>query len=112
MARLYSDEQFPRSVSEKLRNMGYDVLTCQESGKAGRGLSDDAVLAFAVSDGRAVLTFNRRHFKRLHTQFPNHFGIIMCTKNDNSEQLAQRIHKVLQTYPKLDGELLRVYKPG
>src|SRR5881396_2114354 len=112
MACLYSDEQFPRSVSEKLRNMGHDILTCQESGRAGMGIEDNLVLAFAISKERAVLTFNRRHFKRLHTQFPDHFGIIMCTKNDNSEQLAQCIHKALQAYPSLDGELVRVYKPG
>ncbi|UXE60612.1 MAG: DUF5615 family PIN-like protein [Woronichinia naegeliana WA131] len=33
MARLYADEQFPRAVSQLLRNMGHDVLTVQEAGK-------------------------------------------------------------------------------
>jgi hypothetical protein len=33
MARLYADEQFPRVVSQLLRNTGHDVLTVQEAGK-------------------------------------------------------------------------------
>jgi hypothetical protein len=32
------------------------------------------VLARATADGLAVLTFNRRHFKRLHQQMPQHAG--------------------------------------
>lgn len=41
MARLYSDEQFPRRVSELLRTMGHDVLTVQEAGNANLGIPDE-----------------------------------------------------------------------
>ncbi|WP_169269011.1 DUF5615 family PIN-like protein, partial [Brasilonema octagenarum] len=58
MARLYTDEQFPRKVSELLRTMGHDVLTVQEAGNANLGIPDEEVLAFAVSDNRAVITLN------------------------------------------------------
>lgn len=34
MAHLYADEQFPYEVVENLRNLGHDVLTVQEAGKA------------------------------------------------------------------------------
>jgi len=54
MARLYADEQFPRQVVQNLRSLGHDVQTVQEAGNAG--LSDEDVLAFAISDNRAVLT--------------------------------------------------------
>jgi hypothetical protein len=32
MARLYSNENFPLPVVEKLRALGHDVLTVQEAG--------------------------------------------------------------------------------
>jgi len=35
MARLYSNENFPMPVVAELRNFGHDVLTIQETGKAG-----------------------------------------------------------------------------
>ena len=54
MARLYADEHFPRQVVQKLRSLGHDILTVQEAGNAG--LPDEDVLAFAISDNRAVLT--------------------------------------------------------
>ncbi len=34
MARLYADEQFPYEVVEHLRDLGHDVVTVQEAGKA------------------------------------------------------------------------------
>ncbi|BAZ25510.1 hypothetical protein NIES4073_64150 [Kalymmatonema gypsitolerans NIES-4073] len=79
MARLYADEQFPKKVSELLRTMGHDVLTVQEAGNANLGIPDEEVLAFAVSDNRAVITLNRQDFIRLHRANPVHFGIITCT---------------------------------
>ncbi len=34
MARLYSNENFPRGVSEALHILGYDILMTQEAGQA------------------------------------------------------------------------------
>lgn len=45
MARLYADEQFPYEVVENLRDLGHDVLTVQEAGKANLKIPDDEVLA-------------------------------------------------------------------
>ena len=45
MARLYSNENFPLPVVEKLRALGHDVLTIQETGKADQALPDKDVLA-------------------------------------------------------------------
>lgn len=68
MARLYSNENFPLPVVEELRRLGHDVLTIQETGQVGQAMSDEAVLAFARAEGRALLTLNRKHFIRLHRQ--------------------------------------------
>ncbi|MCU0568853.1 MAG: DUF5615 family PIN-like protein [Oculatellaceae cyanobacterium Prado106] len=47
-------------MTEILRTFGHDVLTVQEAGNCGA--PDVAVLAFATSEDRSVLTLNRRHF--------------------------------------------------
>jgi hypothetical protein len=64
MARLYSNENFPLPVVERLRALGHDVLTIQETGKADQALPEKEVLAFATREQRAVLTLNRLHFIR------------------------------------------------
>ena len=79
MARLYANENFPLPAVLELRQLGHDVLTVVETGKAGQAVPDDEVLAFATAEGRAVLTVNRRHFIRLHGEQPDHAGIVVCT---------------------------------
>jgi Domain of unknown function (DUF5615) len=74
MARLYSNENFPLPVVEALRQLAHDVLTIQEMGQAGQAMSDEAVLAFAHAEGRALLTINRNHFVRLHREGKQHSG--------------------------------------
>ncbi len=110
MASLYADEQFPLPVVKLLRTLGHDVLTVQEAGNAG--LPDPDVLAFAVSNNRAVLTQNRRDFMRLHRLQPDHTGIIVCTDDQNLERLATRIHQAISTEETLKGKLIRVVRPS
>src|SRR6059058_423599 len=111
MARLYADENFDHPVVEQLRLLGYDVLTAQDAGRAQQRIPDPAVLAYAISLGRAVLTYNRRHFIRLHSQVTPHCGIIVCTKDDDSVALAGRIHQAIQSAGNLDNQLLRITRP-
>lgn len=112
MARLYADEQFPRQVSELLRAMGYDVLTVQEAGNANLGIPDQAVLAFAIGDNRAVITLNRQDFMRLHKAKPEHTGIVVCTNDRNRSQMAIRISKAITAEEPLQGKLVRVVRPA
>ncbi|MGE0610161.1 MAG: DUF5615 family PIN-like protein [Pirellulales bacterium] len=111
MALLYSNENFPRPVVEELRRRGHDVLTVLEAGKADQAISDDEVLKFAASLGRAVLTLNRKHFIRLHREQPLHAGIIVCTYDPDFAGQAARLHAVLQSESRLNGQLLRVNRP-
>ncbi|WP_414620401.1 DUF5615 family PIN-like protein [Calothrix sp. CCY 0018] len=111
MARFYADEQFPFPVVEHLRNLGHDVLTVREAGKANQGIPDDEVLAFAVSQERAILTINRDDFICLHRRDNKHFGIIVCTNNRNWEQFAARIDEAVTAEESLQGKLIRVVRP-
>lgn len=112
MARIYSNENFPLPVVEELRRLGHDVLTAAESGRADRKIPDDQVLTFAISQDRAVLTLNRRHFVRLHAEHPQHRGIIVCTFDEDFAAQAARIHDSIATVPELVGALLRVNRPA
>jgi Domain of unknown function (DUF5615) len=83
-----------------------------EAGQAGHGIEDSAVLAFATAAGRAVVTFNRRHFIRLHAAVWSHGGIIVCTRDDDVAALANRIHHQIQSAPVSLNRLLRVHRPS
>lgn len=112
MARLYADEQFPRQVSELLMAMGHDVLTVQTAGNANLGISDEAVLAFAISDNRAVLTLNRQDFIRLHRANSEHAGIVVSTNDPDRAQMATRISQAITAEEPLYGKLVRVVRPA
>ncbi|MFQ5651569.1 MAG: DUF5615 family PIN-like protein [bacterium] len=97
MARLYS--------------LGHDVLTIQETGKADQSLSDEVVLSEASNDERAVLTFNRKHFIKLHKSRPKHEGIIACTFDIDFVALAKRVHQAIEAQQNLTGKLIRINRP-
>ena len=112
MARLFADENFPEPVVSELRTFGYDVLTVPGIGRASESVPDEEILSTAVADGRAVLTLNRRDFRRLHVRFPNHAGIVACTADSDFPGMAARIHLAIQSAGELMGQLIRVYRPG
>jgi Domain of unknown function (DUF5615) len=111
MARLYSNENFPRPAAEELRGLGHDILTVQEAGNAGLALPDEQVLDFAREQQRAVVTLNRKHFIRLHQERPDHSGIIVCTYDPDFPGQARRIHEALEEQGSLAGRLIRVNRP-
>ena len=56
MARFYTNENFALQVVTELRRLGHDVITSLEAGKANSAAPDIEVLAFAVTEGRILLT--------------------------------------------------------
>ena len=113
MARLYADEDVPRPLVEHLRALGHDVVTALEAGQASQSIPDSDVLTEATSLQRAVLTHNRKDFKRLHKAQPKHAGIISCTRDDaDPKALAARIDSALAANPDLVGQHVRVNRPS
>jgi predicted nuclease of predicted toxin-antitoxin system len=106
MARLYADENFPLPVVEALRGLGHDVLTIHDDGKANQRYPDAAVLAAASATQRAVLTLNRKHFRRLHRERSDHSGIILCTYDPDSTGQAHRINETIEQMLKTGGSLM------
>lgn len=64
MARFYTDEDFPVSVTAGLRAVGHDILTTQQMQRFGAWDADQ--LRFAIGERRILLTCNRKDFRTLH----------------------------------------------
>ena len=90
---LYADEDFPLPAVEELRRLGHGVLTAQEDGRSST--ADLNILARAHELGRVILTYNRRHYERLHRQGTAHSGILSATQDSNHHALASRIQRTL-----------------
>jgi len=112
MARLYANENFPLPVVVALRQAGHEALTSQEAGNAGRSIPDIDVLRYAIAQQRAVITLNRRHFVRLHSEQPQHFVIIVCSYDPDFAALAERVNDALVAHAILAGQLIRVNRPA
>ena len=54
--RLLANENFPAIAVEALRQAGHDTMWIRTEAP---GISDDAVMARALSDGRLLLTFDK-----------------------------------------------------
>jgi hypothetical protein len=74
--RVYVDEDVPLSFSEALIHRGVD----QQAGN--KGLSDSGQLAYAATNGRIIVTHNKRDFILLHTEYIRsrraHAGIVVA----------------------------------
>ncbi|MFA4828847.1 MAG: DUF5615 family PIN-like protein [Thermodesulfovibrionales bacterium] len=77
--RLYLDEMIPVDLILILKQYNYDILSAKDAGMLGK--SDLEQLAFAVSQNRAILTFNIGDFTGLHKSWlienKSHKGIIV-----------------------------------
>ena len=111
MARLYADENIRRSVVEILRSLGHDVLTAFEANQANQKIPDEEVLRFAISKQRVLLTYNRRHFIRLHSTNPIHSGIVVCTEDNDVAALAKRIHEAVSG-KNIGNQIIRINGPN
>ena len=112
MARFYSNENFPLLTVVKLRELGHEVVTALEAGNANQRIADEAVLvAYAISENRAVLTINRKHFVALHHRAAAHFGIVVCSLDADFAGQANRIHEAISLHEDLTGKLIRVNRP-
>ncbi len=89
--RPYFDRHIMARLADDLRAQGYDVRTTEEAGMDTA--TDEAQLAFASADRRAILTFNIRDFAPLHDQWQaagrSHAGIVV------SQQMGRRQYGLL-----------------
>ncbi|MEW5717662.1 MAG: DUF5615 family PIN-like protein [Chloroflexota bacterium] len=95
---LYLDADVDKRLAEELRKRGVDAVSARE---IGRDLvSDEDQLEYAISQQRAVLTHNSRHWEPLFEEYWNagkeQFGIIVSEQIPIGETL-RRVLKLLDT---------------
>ena len=101
MIKLYLDEDVHKKIAVALRLKGYDVVSAHEVQK--QNLSDYQQLEYAVSEQRAIFTFNAGDFDRLHKEYiksgKNHFGILLSKQIPIGETI-NRLTKFLFAHSK------------
>jgi uncharacterized protein with PIN domain len=98
MIKLYLDEDVHKKIAFSLRLKGYDVVSAHEV--QNQSLPDYQQLQYAISEQRAIFTFNVADFDRLHREYTQkgkeHFGIILSKQISFSKTL-QRLTQFLST---------------
>lgn len=61
-ARLVLDEMFSPAIARALRDLGHDVVAVAERGEL-RAMNDEEVFAWAISQGRWLVTENVKDFR-------------------------------------------------
>ncbi len=79
---LLLDEMFSDDIAQQLRARGYDVIPVVAD-PALAGLPDDQVLAYATTEGRALVTANIKDFIPLDGRYRaagrSHAGLILVS---------------------------------
>ncbi len=95
---FYTNEHISPAVAAGLRRRGVEVLTTQEAGMLGQ--PDTAQLAFAASQGRALVTQDDDYL-RLHAQGTPHGGIVYAPRQT---QVGELVRSLMLIYQVLEAE--------
>ena len=91
MIKLYLDEDVHKKVALSLRLKGYDVISAHEVDN--QGIPDYDQLKYAVSEQRAIFTFNVGDFSRLYKEYAvsgkRHFGILLSKQTPFGETVKR-----------------------
>jgi uncharacterized protein with PIN domain len=108
-ARLYLDEDILPELARVLRAVGYDVSGAHEAGT--HGWDDEAQLAHAASQGRALLSCNYPDFLRIGRQWffsgRPHAGIIVSYRQYSRRELRDLRRAALRLLETVSAEQLR-----
>lgn len=108
MKFLFADEDVYKRLVDDLRNNGADVLTIKDEGLDNTGMEDGAVLELAKVYDRALITFNRKDFIRLHKSGIEHAGIIICKRNTPHQSIVKKIVALVSEEDEFYGRLFRI----
>ncbi len=79
MLRFYFDEHLDLVIASQLRLRGVDAVTAREVGRANQKITDQEQLAYAVSEGRVMVSKDRDFVTLAYVQVP-HEGVILLQK--------------------------------
>lgn len=82
--KLYLNENLSDEIARRLRSSGVDAVSSHEVDMDAQ--DDYAQMKFAVVQGRAVVTINKKDFNRIHRYYQangwDHWGIIFSKDMD------------------------------
>jgi hypothetical protein len=91
---LYTDADVGSDLAKQLRERGFDAVSALELGRYR--LSDQEQFDYAVSEERAILTFNIKHFTSLFEIYWNagtaHYGVIVSEQIPFGELLRRALN--------------------
>ncbi len=91
--RLYLDEDVSHNIEQNLVQRGFDKLGARTAGHLS--LDDESQLAFAIDQGRVLVTHNRYHFELLHQQYlsetKTHCGIIIAKRRPDDSVVVRKL---------------------
>ncbi|ASC70333.1 hypothetical protein XM38_012710 [Halomicronema hongdechloris C2206] len=93
---LYLDEDVNVLVADLLQARGFDVITVRDAEQLHA--TDAEQLAYAVSQGRTLVTHNRTDFEELVQSYFDsgrmHYGVIFAVRR-SPQEIAQRLLIIL-----------------
>lgn len=102
---LYTDADVYGELASQLRAREFDAISTMEAGNTE--LSDPAQLEYAVSQKRAIVTFNIQDFEPLHREYlrdeKSHYGIIVC----NQIELGELLRRLLKLLNQIDADQMK-----
>jgi Domain of unknown function (DUF5615) len=111
--RLFTDEMIHTGLAIELRWRGYDAESCQEASRSNQKIPDDAQLLYATQQGRAILSYNQRHFVPLDQQWKaagrRHAGIILSPTIGSLGTLILYVQRHLDTYSRAEQDDLLLW---
>jgi predicted nuclease of predicted toxin-antitoxin system len=108
MTLLLANEQVSFRLVDLLKDAELDILTINDLGKDDQRFPDEDVLTLAHLPGRAVITFDRRDYSKLHQQGIAHSGIILCKHNMPINLLAHEIMVLAQSGEDISNKVVRI----
>ena len=108
--KLLADEDFDTPIVRMLQAQDVDIITVADLSLDNVGTADEQVLKEGTSLGRAVITFNRRDFWRLH-QVEQHAGIVLCKRNTPVLLLVRLVVELVTSVERGQNELYRIIQP-
>jgi len=103
--KLHLNENLSPRLARELRKYDFDVVSSQETDMISA--PDGIQLAHAVSEQRAILTFNIGDFAILHDQYmaegKEHWGIVLS----NREPIGELLRRILRLLNSVSAEDLK-----
>jgi predicted nuclease of predicted toxin-antitoxin system len=99
--RFLLDEDMSPRVAEGLRARGIDVVSVHEIGRGNRRIPDEERLAYATSEARVFVTYNRGDFQALDAawrrQGRQHAGILWCLERSIPRRAIGDLIRAVET---------------